>query len=61
LRVGARSALRRWRRAFSLTVLNQPTTPQQPNNSVMLVGLGGNNGTTLMGGILANKQLRLCF
>lgn len=27
----------------------------------MLVGLGGNNGTTLMGGILANKQLRFAF
>jgi hypothetical protein len=27
----------------------------------MLVGLGGNNGTTLMGGILANKQLSFSF
>eukprot|EP00955_Chlamydomonas_euryale_P029844 314565-Chlamydomonas_euryale.AAC.1 len=24
--------------------------------SVMLVGLGGNNGTTLLAGVLANKQ-----
>jgi hypothetical protein len=24
--------------------------------SVMLVGLGGNNGTTVLAGILANKQ-----
>lgn len=23
---------------------------------MMLVGLGGNNGTTIMGGIIANKQ-----
>lgn len=27
-----------------------------PKLGVMLVGLGGNNGTTLVAGILANKQ-----
>lgn len=27
-----------------------------PRCSVMLVGWGGNNGTTVTGGILANKQ-----
>ena len=27
-----------------------------PTCSVMLVGWGGNNGTTVTGGILANKQ-----
>lgn len=29
---------------------------QVPKLGVMLVGLGGNNGTTLAAGILANKQ-----
>lgn len=28
----------------------------RPLRSVMLVGWGGNNGTTVTGGILANKQ-----
>lgn len=31
-------------------------TPCAPLRSVMLVGLGGNNGTTLLAGVLANKQ-----
>lgn len=30
--------------------------PSVACRSVMLVGLGGNNGTTLVGGVLANKQ-----
>jgi hypothetical protein len=27
-----------------------------PSRRVMLVGLGGNNGTTVLAGILANKK-----
>jgi hypothetical protein len=35
--------------------LTAPPPPPRPR-SVMLVGLGGNNGTTVAAGILANKQ-----
>ena len=33
-----------------------PRLPPRFPRSVMLVGLGGNNGTTLLAGVLANKQ-----
>jgi len=33
-----------------------PPLPVPAPHSVMLVGLGGNNGTTVAAGILANKQ-----
>ena len=38
--------------------LKPKTAPRAPpySCSVMLVGWGGNNGTTVTGGILANKQ-----
>lgn len=39
-------------KAFALPL----SVPTPRTNSVMLVGLGGNNGTTLTGGVIANRE-----
>jgi myo-inositol-1-phosphate synthase len=35
---------------------NFKTETKVPKTGIMLVGLGGNNGTTFYGGLLANKH-----
>ena len=56
---GTAAGVRTWRRALHLPGCSRARTNTAPPllpRSVMLVGWGGNNGTTVTGGILANKQ-----
>jgi hypothetical protein len=48
--------VQQWQAYLGQAMRPDPRTALHHPCSVMLVGWGGNNGTTVTGGILANKQ-----